>query len=390
MTRFFILAIFFTPFISHSENIGWALGGTSFIATKMYKAMHGANHRVPAIWSRSDENLTKFCNPRNIISHERFTSFPDALNASGVNAVWIGTPNQAHLELCLEAFNKPHIMTIVSEKSLEATVDRGEALIEALSVAQLERLETEKPPIIFREGIFYLNHPIMILFKEVIESGILGDVKEIIAEYGRDLRSGTNGKSYGVTNNMGPYPISLVHLVIKTLYGPQAFEKRSLEARGLVQTDKQGSESDYLVKAQAFVTFANGVKANIRISEIDGKSPDFNGVTIVGINATLRFITNPFSPIGGKNQFDIRFNDGRIQKFVRITEAHQDGYYFQMKMAEYDTLFQRREASSPAVNEAGSKALMSFYQEFRSAALSSDITIRAPLSELDRNHVSKF
>lgn len=175
----------------------WAILGTTKIAESMATAIREAGEEIISVYTQTNElRLNNFAD-RFQIPH-RFLRIEDALSAPGVKAVWVGTPNQAHAHACEIALACEQIDIILSEKSLERDMT-GARRIERAVHSAIERRQshTDHRPLIFREAIFYLNHPIIHKYLSFLQTGLLGDVKYINAEYSRDLSLVTNAEGGG-------------------------------------------------------------------------------------------------------------------------------------------------------------------------------------------------
>lgn len=349
----------------------WAVLGTTKIAESIVAAIREAGDEVISVYTHSNqERLGSFAERLQI--NNKFMNIDQALGVGGVRAVWIGTPNQAHAEACLKAFANDRIAIVLSEKSLERKLALALDIEEGLKSAILSRTQRGvQNPLIFREAIFYLNHPIIHKFHTFLKTGALGEIKHINAEYSRDLSRFTNPDGGGAIYNLGIYPVSLVRLALGTVYGDKAdmFRKRNIRAIAYIQNDKNCREEknqNYIARSTAIINFANDVKATITACEIH-ESEKSNEFEMVGTKGRLIFLTNPYLPNKGLNQFDFIDAQGKTQSFR--ANGEYDAYTYQILMTKYDWLMQRELAARPSATLSDSMLMMEFLTDWEDTAV---------------------
>jgi predicted dehydrogenase len=190
----------------------WGILGTGGIARAFAKDLSLLEgHRVVAVGSRSAASAADF------VSH-----FPDAtgygtyaeLVTADVDAIYVATPHTFHAENSLLALNagKP----VLCEKPFTINAQEARAVI--------DRAHELKLPLL--EAIWTRFLPHIQQVREILNSGVLGDIHTVIADHGQYLPEEIAPRLWrpelggGALLDLGIYPITLAHLV---LGAPQSF-----------------------------------------------------------------------------------------------------------------------------------------------------------------------
>ncbi|KAI8636645.1 hypothetical protein BD408DRAFT_448283 [Parasitella parasitica] len=185
----------------------WGIIGTGNIAHTFAKALQVAEKgQLVAVGSRSIETAQKFAQEFGI--EYSFGSYNELLAFDQVDIVYISTPHPQHYELALAAAKAGKHMLV--EKPMAMT----EAHIKSI-------LETAKEYNVFvMEAYMYRCHPQTLKVVELIQSGAIGQVKMIRANFlydGRPLgntsRLWINELGGGAIMDIGGYPMSFCRLV---------------------------------------------------------------------------------------------------------------------------------------------------------------------------------
>jgi predicted dehydrogenase len=179
----------------------------------------------------------------------------------------------------------------------------------------------------------------------------------------------------GTIYNLGCYPVSLLHLVMTTVYGREQFDDRSMTAVGnlaepVEQTDGHGAGT--IGDAAMAVKFGNGVLATIQSTDNFGNDSDF---AIVGDRGTLRFDTNPWLPEAGENVLTWTpfVDDGSSPATERIViNDEHDAFYHQIKLVERCVADGLLEAPRPSPNLDDSRQIMAMLTEWEERCWADD------------------
>ena len=328
----------------------WGILGTGFISHAMLTAIRDSDgSSVAMLCGRNEAALKDLCAqygiPHSTTDQEELFANPD------VDVIYIALPNHLHRATSEAAMaaGKP----VLCEKSLTTTMADAEAL--AASVRAADTL--------FAEGLMYLAHPFMQQLVTVLRDPSLGDLRSVSGFYAADIWQVVNPAGGGTLYNLGCYPASLLHLVVQTMCGEDAFASRSIAAFGNIGKDNT------LQDASLSVRFENGVLANLHSTDGHGMAHAFSIVTTKG---TLRFATNPWLPEAGDNRMIWQPYDGPARDIV--VETKHDAFYHQTKMVERALSAGAKEASRPSPRLSDSLEIMQFLTDWEAGALGQDTT----------------
>ncbi len=189
------------------SKIKWGILSTAAIATE---------HVIPAILSSefgdvhavASRSYDKAKNAADRFSIPKcYGSYEDLLMDEEIDAIYNPLPNHLHVPWtikCLEAGK--HVLV---EKPIGLSSKEAETLIEE---------SLKYPNLKIMEAFMYRHHPQWIKAKELVESGVIGNVKTIqsfFAYFEDNPNSITNSKEYGGGSLMdiGCYPISLSRFI---------------------------------------------------------------------------------------------------------------------------------------------------------------------------------
>ncbi len=322
----------------------WAIFGTGFISNTVAEAVKKAEGAtLLAVAGRSSERVEAFAADHGIV--RRYTSYDDALSDGDIDVVYVGLPNHAHLPAVADAARAGK--AVLSEKSLTTTYADAQALIDSVTTHN----------VFFVEGLMYLSHPLYAALVPLLSDPRLGTIRAISGAYAADIKDVVNAEGGGTLYNIGCYPASLLQLIMQSAFGPDAFAKRTLTARGNANAD--GNICD----AAVTVHFGNGVLATLHSTDSYGMHHHFD---IVGDAGTLRFVTNPWLPRGGDNVLEIAAHGQPPERIV--IPAPQDAFYYQARLVEDCLAKGLTEAPRPSPRWSDSLEVMHFLTEWEAAA----------------------
>ena len=287
----------------------WGVLGTGFISNTVVAAIAASDDsEVVGVAGRSEDRLHAFQAAHSIPVAS--TDYREIIEHPDVDVVYIGLPNHLHHELVIDAAAAGK--AVLSEKSLTTTVATAHQLVDAV-----------RGQIFFVEGLMYLAHPLYRTLVEILNGGELGTVRSINGRYAADIAAVVNPAGRGTIYNLGCYPVSLMHLVIQTALGPDAFADRTMFGVGTRTAD------DTIGEAAVTVKFGGGAVANLQSTDNYGMTHEFS---IAGDLGVLRFETNPWLPVAGDNVLCIE-RYGEAPRRVVVNDAH-DSFYHQVKLVE--------------------------------------------------------
>ena len=185
----------------------WGILGTGGIAQAFTRDLsYFNNHIVQAVGSRSLEKATDFalefpgCTP--------YASYEDLVSDPMIDAVYVATPHPQHAANTILALNagKP----VLCEKPFAVNANQARAMVTASienNVALLEAMWTRFLPHISK-------------VREILASGVIGEVVNIEADHGQYLmglgipRLIEPELAGGALLDLGIYPISFAHMIL--------------------------------------------------------------------------------------------------------------------------------------------------------------------------------
>ncbi len=326
------------------SKLRWAIIGSGFISNTIVEAIgQSEGSIVELVAGRNPERLEAFRAAHQI--PRSMQSFEDAVRDESVDAVYIGLPNHMHHEVAVAAVAAGK--AVLSEKSLTTTMESANALIGGVSGRSF-----------FVEGLMYLAHPLYQTVVDLLEDGRLGALQSVSGRYSADIWEVVNPAGRGTIYNLGCYPASLLHLVVQTMCGDDAFMDRVTSGAGNLAPD--GTVGD----AALLVRFGNGVLANLHSTDNYGMS---HGFSIIGDRGVLTFETNPWLPGAGANVLTWTAYDSAPETIV-VEDPH-DAFYHQIKLVERGVINGQLEAERPSPRLQDSLEIMSLLTEWEAHCL---------------------
>lgn len=324
----------------------WAILGTGFISNTVVDAIGlSAGSCVNVVAGRNRDRLAAFQSAHGIAAAT--TDYHEAITSPEIDAVYIGLPNHVHHEVAIAAAAAGK--AVLSEKSLTTTMQTAHELADAV-----------RDRVFFVEGLMYLAHPLYRTLTDLLATSQIGTVTAINGRYSADIAGVVNPLGRGTIYNLGCYPASLLHLVIQTACGVDAFAQRASSGAGTLTADGT------IGNAALTVRFDNGVLANLQSTDNFGMGHDFVIMTDVG---ELQFVTNPWLPTAGDNTITWTPYTGEPESIV--VSDDNDAFYHQIKLVEACVAAGMTEAPRPSPRLADSLEIMALLTEWESHCLAS-------------------
>ncbi len=191
--------------------IKWGIIGLGNMARNFASSMKEVNNaKINSVASLNETKLEIFKKDFNISSDNSFNDYNDLIKSNNIDAVYIATLNNTHLDLikkCSE-FKK----NILCEKPIALNFDETKLAADHIF----------KNNVMCFEGIAYRSHPQIKIIKQLIDQGEIGEIKEIKSSFGFKVKK-LNPKSRifskelggGSLLDLGCYPLSLLELFNK-------------------------------------------------------------------------------------------------------------------------------------------------------------------------------
>lgn len=189
------------------EKIRWGAISTGWIVDKFAESLQVLpDHEMVAVGSRTQASADRFGDLWNIPN--RYDSYQAVANDPDVDVVYIGTPHNLHYEntmMCLEA-GKP----VLVEKPFAVNAQQAREMID---LARSKNL-------FLMEAMWTRFQPVMVLVREWLEAGEIGDVRLVRASLSFEAPFDPAHRLFapelagGALLDVGIYPISFAYMVL--------------------------------------------------------------------------------------------------------------------------------------------------------------------------------
>ena len=314
------------------NRLRWGIIGTGNIADKFSSGVRHSKHgALFAVASRDQEKADRFAQaheiPRSYDGYQAMLEDPD------VEAVYISTPHPMHAEWAIKSAEAgKHILC---EKPLTLNFADAMAVIEA----------ARRHDVFLMEAFMYRCHPQTQRLVELLQDGVIGEVRLIRATFGfhaaRNLegRILSNALGGGGILDVGGYIVSMSRLVAGVALGQQFAEPRAVHGAGRV-----GEESRVDEYAAATLSFPNDIVAQVATGaqlQMD------NDVRIYGSEGNL-VVPSPWSASGREGGASVIVVNRRGEAPEEI-EIRTDEWLFGIEADHVADNIERRQGRFPAM-----------------------------------------
>ena len=190
-----------------STDFRWGILASGGIAQAFARDLsYFNNHIVAAVGSRSKESADSFAT--EFPGCVAYGSYEELVSDPTLDAIYVATPHPYHVSNTVLALNagkpvlceKPFTINAAEAKQMKAAADKnGVALMEAMWARFL---------------------PHMHRVREILASGVLGEIWAVEADHGQRLSDYANPRHWepslggGALLDLGIYPISFAHMVL--------------------------------------------------------------------------------------------------------------------------------------------------------------------------------
>ena len=283
-------------------SLRWGILGTGWIAHQFVSTLlANTGQQVVAVGSRTVERSREFADGFGI--EGAFGSYEE-LVGSDVDVVYVATghlDHLAHARLALEA-GKP----VLVEKPMTPKLADTEALVELARSRGLFCME----------GVWSLALPRYDVVRQILQSGMLGEIRSVAADMGEYLvdhhRAMDPAQAGGAMNDLGTYPLMFVDWVL-----PSA---RVVGATG--QRHATGAVGQFA----ALLVDDESRQAVVHASMV-ADTP--TTAVVAGSEATL-VLDGPFYRPG---PVEVRFRDGEVLRWDEERVAHVGLYHEALEVA---------------------------------------------------------
>ena len=181
--------------------------GTARIARSFVEGVRPSQHAtVMSVASRDAAKARAFAQEAGLARH--FASYEALLADRDIDAVYVPLPNGLHAEWSIRALQAgKHVLC---EKPLSATAGEARTMFDT----------ARRHGVHLVEGYPYRAQPQTLKLRELLDAGVIGDVRLIQASFGFTLGAGENIRlspqlAGGALMDIGAYPVSLVRMIAK-------------------------------------------------------------------------------------------------------------------------------------------------------------------------------
>jgi xylose dehydrogenase (NAD/NADP) len=253
-----------------SDKLRWGILGAARVNERLLPAIvEAANSQLVAIASRrpgaAAETLQKYApSATGVVVHE---SLEALINDSNVQAIYIPLANEEHGEWAVRAITAGKHVLI--EKPMAIKVEDIDA-IEAAAI---------KHKVKVMEGFMYRFHPQHQRVKEIVNSGLIGEVRSAKASYSFMMRparlyrlSRDPNHGGGAMWDVGPYAVhSLRH----------CFDEDPVSVTAMAKYAESGAD----ITTSGIIDFGNGKRGHFDISFESSRQSEY---TIIGTKGGVK------------------------------------------------------------------------------------------------------
>ena len=274
-------------------DFNWGILGPGGIARAFATDLQQLEgHRVGAVGSRSLSNAQEFA---KTFGGTAYGSYGELISDPTIDAIYVATPHSAHKDNVVAALNagKP----VLCEKPFAVNAVEAQEMVVA----------AHKNNVTLMEAMWSRFLPHYIQVRQIIASGVLGQILTIHADHGQRLadqnipRLVEPSLAGGALLDLGIYPVSLAHMILGN--------PTKIIASGVL-TDKG-------VDAQTSMIFdyANGAQAVLNTTMIE-QTPC--RAVVAGVNGWLEIDRVFYSPTNMR----VTLFDGSVTQYPNTYAGH--------------------------------------------------------------------
>lgn len=188
------------------KELNWAIIGPGQIASEFAQTLHANGRKIYGVGSRSLERAQAFADKNYI--EKAYGSYDEMLNDPAIDVIYLATPHSNHygyLLKCLE--NGKHVLC---EKAIT---------VSSRQLDPVARFAKEKN-LIVAEAMTIYHMPLYQKLKEIVDSGVIGEVKMVQVSFGSLKPYDVNGRFFnmnlagGALLDIGTYALSFTRFFL--------------------------------------------------------------------------------------------------------------------------------------------------------------------------------
>lgn len=276
------------------SNFKWGIIGTGGIARAFAADVALlSEHEIAGVGSRTLETAKEFAQEFGL--PKAYGSYVELINDPDIDAIYVATPHPAHKENVISALNagKP----VLCEKPFAVNAQEAKEMVSAASANNLALMEAM--------WARFLPHYSKI--REIIASGVLGNITTVYADHGQRLadqnipRLVEPSLAGGALLDLGIYPVSFAHMVLGL--------PESITAKGVL-TDKGVDAQTSII-----LNYSGGVQAVLNTTMMV-QTPCT--AVIAGLNGFLEVDRTFYNPTSMR----VTLYDGTVTEYPNDYQGH--------------------------------------------------------------------
>ncbi len=192
-----------------ADKIRWGILSTGTIATKFATGLQAVpDAQLLAVGSRSQTSADAFGDQFNV--ERRYASYEALAQDADIDVIYIGTPHSFHKANTLLCLN--HDKAVLCEKPFAINASEAELMIQT----------AREKGVFLMEAMWSRYLPVMQRVRELLADGVIGDVIQLIADFGFHNTFDPKHRLYdlalggGALLDIGIYPVSMASMVLGT------------------------------------------------------------------------------------------------------------------------------------------------------------------------------
>jgi dihydrodiol dehydrogenase / D-xylose 1-dehydrogenase (NADP) len=283
--------------------INWGILGLGRICNLFMESMKlFDDSKVVAVGSRSKERADEFAKKHEI--PRAYGSYEELVNDNEIDIIYVATPHNSHKEfsmLCLKAGK-----AVLCEKSFTVNASEAKEMIEF----------AQKSGLFLMEAMWTRYLPAMVKIRELLNTGILGDIRMVKADFG--FRVGWEPQhrllnpelAGGALLDVGIYTISFASMI---------FGAKPLKITGTAHLGETGVDEQF----SSVLAYENGA---IAVCTAAVRTPLTDDAWIYGTEGRIRI-----PAFWHANKLEIHIN-GKEPESLEIPYS-SSGYYHEIEEA---------------------------------------------------------
>ena len=325
--------------------VKWGIVGLGNMANIFARAISEAqNAELICVASKSKTRLKVFSKNFNIKNSHKFTDYSELIKSHEIDAVYISTLNNTHVDLILECIKNNK--KILCEKPIGMNVEQAKIAFDLIKKHQIS----------FYEAIAYRSHPQTESLLQLIQKSEIGIIKKINSTFGfkikrikKDSRLFSKELGGGAILDIGCYPVSFFNLL-----------KNEDENIRLIKSKGTFSITGVDDEAEAEFLIGKNISANCKLSFKENLS---NSCTIYGSKGTIN-VPSPWLP-SVKSYIEVFNNNSYYKKF---TSSEKNIYAMQIESVS-DLFLNNKLKKTSQVNIDESVEIINILDKWRSSII---------------------